>query len=87
MIKHEGNRMEWRLPRRARFVATVTALVSALALSAPAVAGASTRSYAPITQNTAMIVNVSGLPAPAIAAVSWSDVSWDAVSWSDSYSY
>jgi hypothetical protein len=89
MMKYEGNKMGRRLPVRARFLATVTALVSALALSAPAVAGATASKSNPITitQNTSMIVDVSSLSTTTISAVSWGDVSWDAVSWSDSYSY
>jgi hypothetical protein len=74
--------MGTRLPRRARLVAA-TALVSALALSAPAVAGASCGSrssnYFTITQNTAMIVDVSGSGSTTSAAVSWGDVSWSDV--------
>ena len=80
MTKHEGNNMGTRLPRRARLVAAATALIGALALLAPGVAGASTtsRSYV-ITQNTAMIVDVSGTGATMDATVSWGDVSWSDV--------
>ncbi len=81
MKKHEG-KMGGRLKHRARLVATAGALVSALALAAPAVAGAATySSYYPtrsivITQNTSMIVDVSTLSTTTSATVSWSDVSW-----------
>jgi spore coat protein U-like protein len=77
MEKHEGNRMGRRLPRRARLVAGATALVSALALSAPAVAGATSYNQPiTITQNTSMIVDVSTLNYGMYSAVSWGDVSW-----------
>ena len=91
METHEGKWMGLRRAGRARILTAVIALVSALALAAPGVAGAATfglRSYstyiAPvstpssltITQNTSMIVDVSGTSATATAAVSWSDVSW-----------
>jgi hypothetical protein len=92
METHEGIRMGSGLTRRARLVTAATALVSALALTVPGVAGAGlfgTRSYsqpvstattAPIsltiTQNTAMVVDVSGTSTTATGAVSWSDVSW-----------
>jgi hypothetical protein len=81
MMKHEGNKMGMRLQKRARLVAAATALVSAFALSAPAVAGASCRSSNAnlITQNTAMIVDVSGTSATTSATVSWGDVSWSDV--------
>ena len=81
MMKHEGNKMGMRLQKRARLVAAATALVSALALSAPAVAGASCRSSNTtlITQNTAMIVDVSGTSTTTSATVSWGDVSWSDV--------
>jgi hypothetical protein len=84
MKTHEG-KMGGRL-KKARLVAAATALVSALALSAPAVAGAATysKSYSPsitITQNTSMIVDVSTLSTTLTGTVSWSDVSWsDSVS-------
>lgn len=82
MKKHEG-RMGGRIRHRARLAATAGALVSALALAAPAVAGAATYpSYTrsiTITQNTSMIVDVSTLNATIYAAVSWSDVSWSDV--------
>jgi hypothetical protein len=91
METHEGKWMGLRRAGRARILTAVIALVSALALAAPGVAGAGTfslRSYstynAPvstpsaltITQNTSMIVDVSGTSATATATVSWSDVSW-----------
>jgi hypothetical protein len=91
METHEGKWMGLRLAGRARILTAVIALVSALALAAPGVAGAATfgfRSYstnnAPvstsssltITQNTSMIVDVSGTSTTATATVSWSDVSW-----------
>ena len=94
MESHEGKRMGGRTSRM-RLVAAATALVSAIALGVPGVAGAAlyspvfTRSYSPapvqavspllITQNTAMIVNVSGTSTTAIDVVSWSDVSWSDV--------
>jgi hypothetical protein len=78
MTKLKANRMG----RRARLLAGVAALVCTSALAAPAVAGASTYTPITITQNRAMIVDLSMLPAPTYAAVSWGDVSW-----SDSYSY
>jgi seryl-tRNA(Sec) selenium transferase len=86
MKTHEG-KMGGRLKKRARLVAAATALVSALALSAPAIAGAATygstsyRSYPSITitQNTAMIVDVSTLNLTMTGTVSWSDVSWSDV--------
>jgi hypothetical protein len=83
MKKHEG-KMGGRLMKRARLVATAGALVSALALAAPAVAGAATSSsyYSrsiTITQNTSMIVDVSTLSTTTSATVSWSDVSWSDV--------
>ena len=83
MKSHEGKRMEKRRLARARLV--TTALVSALALAVPGVASAyssyGTRSCSPassltITQNTSMIVNVSGSSSTAADVVSWSDVSW-----------
>jgi hypothetical protein len=89
MKSHEGTRMENRLLGKARLVTTATALVSALALAVPGVASASgsSRSCAAapsltITQNTSMIVNVSGASSTAVDVVSWSDVSW-----SDSFAY
>ncbi len=86
MTKHEGNQMGRRLPKRARVVGGVTALVCALALSAPAVAGAASNSRSiTITQNTSMIVDVSTLAPKSVDAVSWGDVSWGDVSWADSY--
>jgi hypothetical protein len=78
MTKLDANKMG----RRARLLAGATALVCASALAAPAVAGASNYRPITITQNRAMIVDVSMLPAPVFAAVSWGDVSW-----SDSYCY
>jgi hypothetical protein len=80
MKKHEGKM--GGLKYRARLVATAGALVSALALAAPAVAGAATSSYTrsiTITQNTSMIVDVSTLSTTTSATVSWSDVSWSDV--------
>jgi hypothetical protein len=80
-MTNEGKKMGTRLPRRARLIAA-TALVSALALSAPAVAGASCGSRSSnytITQNTSMIVDVSGSGSTTSAAVSWGDVSWSDV--------
>jgi hypothetical protein len=86
MTKHEGNRMGRHLPKRARLVAGVTALVSALALTAPALAGAAKNDRSvTITQNTSMIVDVSTLSQAPVDAVSWGDVSWADVSWADSY--
>jgi hypothetical protein len=81
MEMHEGNRMGRRKPKRTRLVAAATALVSVLALSAPALAGAATygnRSIT-ITQNTSMIVDVSTLSGTTGATVSWGDVSWSDV--------
>ena len=82
MTKHEGKKTGTRLPKRARLVAAATALVGALALAAPAVAGATTYTYSKsitITQNTSMIVDVSGSSATTDATVSWGDVSWSDV--------
>ena len=87
METHEGNRMGSRVGRT-RLVTAATALVSALALAAPGVAGAATsgyRSYGPapssitITQNTSMIVDVSTVNTTMSGTVSWSDVSWSDV--------
>jgi hypothetical protein len=88
MESHEGKRMGVRTGRM-RLVAAATALVGAVALGVPGVAGAapSSRSYSPaptsspllITQNTAMIVDVSGTSTTAVDVVSWSDVSWSDV--------
>jgi hypothetical protein len=82
-MTNEGKKIATRLPTRARLVAAATALVSAVALSAPAVAGASCGPRSPngftITQNTAMIVDVSGSGSTTSAAVSWGDVSWSDV--------
>ena len=88
MESHEGKRMGV-CAGRMRLVAAATALVSAVALGVPGVAGAAlfSRSYSPaptpspllITQNTAMIMNVSGTSTTAIDVVSWSDVSWSDV--------
>jgi hypothetical protein len=81
MKKHEGKM--GGLKHRARLVAMAGALVSALALAAPAVAGAATSSTytrsITITQNTSMIVDVSTLSSTTSATVSWSDVSWSDV--------
>jgi hypothetical protein len=79
MTKLDANKMG----RRARLLAGATALVCASALAAPAVAGASNYTPFTITQNRAMIVNLSMLPAPTVLAT----VSWGDVSWSDSYCY
>ena len=80
MSKLKSNRMGRR--GRVRLIAGVTALVSALALAAPAVAGASSTSTT-ITQNTSMIVYLSPTSSTTLdGTVSWSDVSW-----SDSYCY
>src|SRR5436309_1716216 len=92
METHEGIQMGRRLPRRARLVTAAIALISAFALAVPGVAGAyttfgsrstssTTSTPAPIsltiTQNTSMIVVVSGTTSTtADATVSWSDVSW-----------
>jgi hypothetical protein len=87
MESHEGKQMGGGLRGRPRLVAAATALVSALALAAPGVAGAalfSRSAPAParapisltITQNTAMIVDVSSTPSLLAETVSWSDVSW-----------
>jgi hypothetical protein len=78
---HEGKSMGLRLPRRARLATTAVALVSALALAAPTVAGAYCKAPTPvrsytISQNTSMIVDVGAGSASADGAVSWSDVSW-----------
>jgi len=88
MELHEGKQIGSRLRGRTRVVAAATALVGALALAVPGVAGATSFSSraapAParaassltITQNTAMIVDVSSTPSVVAETVSWSDVSW-----------
>jgi hypothetical protein len=88
-MTHEGKGMKRRALGRARLVTAATALVSAMALAVPGVAGAalySYRSYSStpsltITQNTAMIVDVSGTSSTtSTGTVSWSDVSWSDLS-------
>jgi len=84
MESHEGKQIGSRLRGRTRVVAAATALVGALALGVPGLASAtsfsSRRAPAPssltITQNTAMIVDVSSRPSLVAETVSWSDVSW-----------
>lgn len=88
MESHESNRMGARTGR-IRLAAATAVLAGAVALGVPGVAGAalSSRSYSPaptsspllITQNTSMIVNVSGTSTTATDVVSWSDVSWSDV--------
>ena len=69
---------------RARLLAGSAALVSALALAAPGLAGAANSSSSiTITQNTSMIVNLS----PVSSTTTLGTVSWGDVSWSDSYCY
>ncbi|HEX6490738.1 MAG TPA: hypothetical protein VF002_05135 [Gaiellaceae bacterium] len=81
MTKLEANKMGRRT--RARLLAGATALVGALALAAPGLAGASNSTPILITQNTSMIVNVSPQsPTTTLGTVSWGDVSW-----SDAYCY
>lgn len=92
-MTHEGKRMERRLPGRARLITAAMALVSALALAVPGVAGAGSFSgrscsqasasgpSVTITQNVSMIVDVSATSsATSIGTVSWSDVSWSDLS-------
>jgi hypothetical protein len=76
MAKHEGNEMGRSRPRRSRLVAAAAALVGALALAAPAVAGAAAYRPVTITQNASMIVDVSAPTSGAYGTVSWADVSW-----------
>jgi hypothetical protein len=84
MESHEGRQMGGGRRGGARLGAAATALASVLALAVPGVAGAtlfsSRAAPAPssttITQNTAMIVDVSSTSSLAAEAVSWSDVSW-----------
>jgi hypothetical protein len=82
MESHEGNGMKRHLLGRARFVTAATAVVSAVALAVPGMAGAASSNRSPttsytITQNTSMIVDVSGTSSTtSTGTVSWSDVSW-----------
>ena len=75
METHEGTTAPTR-SRVVRLAAAATAVVSALALATPAVAG--NRSKSPTTtQDPAMATDCSdGGSGQADATVSWSDVSW-----------
>jgi hypothetical protein len=77
MGKHEGSKQRLRLSAvwgSGKIGAAIVAVIAALAFSAPAYADNS--SSLTITQNTSMIVNVSGGSGSTYGSVSLSDVSW-----------
>ena len=77
MGKHEGSKEGSRLNAvwgSGKIGAAIVAVIAALAFTAPAYA--STSSSLTITQNTSMIVNVSGTSTTSTGSVSLSDVSW-----------
>jgi hypothetical protein len=87
MGKHEGSKKGSRLNAvwgSGKIGAAIVAVIAAGAFAAPAVAspGSPFGGSFTITQNSSMIVNVSGGSGPTYGAVSLSDVSW-----ADSYCY
>jgi uncharacterized membrane protein len=98
MKTHEG-KMGRRSPKRARLVAAATALVSAVALAAPSMAGAALYSFRTTTTTTTTTSSTTTSPislsisqntsmivtvAPTTDTSLSGTVSWSDVSWSDS---